>query len=548
MIRLNMRMLFALLVMFSFSQYRATADDNQAKRPVPDKKAQSATTDLVRSIYQDDVKNARTAGQKLAFAEMLLEDGIAATDDDTGRYVLLQMAREMAAESGDVTKTLQAIDQLEQDFEIDTLAEKSQSFVWLAAAIRTREQRRDLLSAINASMNEVIAADRYDLATKLAELALVSARKARDVAAVRKAASQVVEVEALEKDYRAVQPSLTKLDTAPADPDANLAVGKYLCFVKGDWYSGIPMLVLGNDQLLKSLAEKELAKPTQPAEQVSIADGWWKLAEAQEGRIKQNIMVRARSWYLEALPALSGLTEMKVRKRLSELDEPSHASVRLPAGTILAFDFERSSVERRDGKLVLRDLSQRGGDGEIVNGRFTLGVYGTALSFQGNGYVKFPDKALPKGDAPRSILFWGKIDKFVPDQVPFIFGSAEDGDATYTIVFQEGRSDGKPGRKLHVGNPGGRNEPAGATIFADGTWHHVALIYDGGTVRLFVDGQLDLEFGRKYATTSPGDAFIGSFVGGTGGYVGAIDDFIVLDRAISVDEIKTIKDTGLIHK
>ena len=36
--------------------------------------------------------------------------------------------------------------------------------------------------------------------------------------------------------------SLATLEKEPADPKANLAVGRYLCFFKGNWDQGLPKL------------------------------------------------------------------------------------------------------------------------------------------------------------------------------------------------------------------------------------------------------------------------------------------------------------------
>ena len=33
----------------------------------------------------------------------------------------------------------------------------------------------------------------------------------------------------------------------------------------------------------------------------------------------------------------------------------------------------------------------------------------------------------------------------------------------------------------------------GKTIVADGTWHHIAKVYDGKNVQMFVDGKVDGE-------------------------------------------------------
>ena len=59
--------------------------------------------------------------------------------------------------------------------------------------------------------------------------------------------------------YGDAKKSLAILFEKPDDPDANLKFGKYRCFIKSDWKSGLPMLAHGNDPALKSLAAEEIA-------------------------------------------------------------------------------------------------------------------------------------------------------------------------------------------------------------------------------------------------------------------------------------------------
>jgi len=477
---------------------------------------------------------------------MLLTDGLNTNDDTTGRFVLLEMARDLAVANGDIETALRALEQTEVAYNVDSLAVKTEALNSLAGTVRTREQHSVMVSTLGPLVTEAIAADRYKLAKQLSTLALMSARKARDIAVLRQAVSQLSDVEALEKEYVTISPALTKLANAPANPDANLAVGRFLCFVKGDWESGIRMLALGSDQELKNLAEGELGAPSKPEEQLHLGDEWWTLAESQEGRPKRNLLIRARHWYSEAIPSLSGLSAARVRKRLDELEQSHRPRHKLPSGTVVAFDFEKSSITWHQGKQLLRDLTDHNSDGEIINAKVVRGVHGTALSFHGDGYVRFSDKELPKADTPRAILFWHKIDDTATNQVPFVFGADKEGDATYTIVCDESRQGRRDSvLKMSVGNPGGRNQQVGQTLVADGKWHHIALVYDGkGIAQLYVDGQIDLGFARNYQTSSPGHAYIGKFVGGHF-LVGAVDDFIVLDRAVSGEEVIAIKNNGI---
>ncbi len=122
--------------------------------------------------------------------------------------------------------------------------------------------------------------------------------------------------------------ALATLESSPTDPDANLLVGKYDCFAKGDWAHGLPMLALGNEPTLKSLGEQEVKGVASSEEQAHLGDAWWTAAEAQNGVDKKSMQERAAYWYQSALPALSGLPKDKVASRLRKIqdDLPAYLS------------------------------------------------------------------------------------------------------------------------------------------------------------------------------------------------------------------------------
>jgi hypothetical protein len=165
-------------------------------------------------------------------------------------------------------------------------------------------------------VDQSMATDSFDRAVDLANLGLLEARKAHNAQLLQQAHARLANCQ-----QKAAQAAL---DKTPDDPDANLAVGRYLCFTKGDWERGLPKLALGKDDDLKTLSLTELQGVTSSAEQAKLGDGWWDLAEKQEGVIKTQMRRRAGCWYQKTLPGLSGLMKEKIEKRLAQLTaEPS---------------------------------------------------------------------------------------------------------------------------------------------------------------------------------------------------------------------------------
>ena len=79
------------------------------------------------------------------------------------------------------------------------------------------------------------------------------------------------------------------LATAPDDSAANLNVGRFRCFIKGDWTAGLLHLAKGSDLRLKALAAGDLRTPTDTGAESPLADGWADAAEFKPGLAKKQI-------------------------------------------------------------------------------------------------------------------------------------------------------------------------------------------------------------------------------------------------------------------
>jgi hypothetical protein len=164
------------------------------------------------------------------------------------------------------------------------------------------------------------------------------------------------------------QQAMATLDKNPADPEANLVAGKYLCRVKGDWARGLPLLALSGEEEYAWLAAKELKEITEPAAQVDQGDGWWKLAERRDGTPQQQLRLHAAYWYRKAIPQLTGLLHEKVQQRLAQADQaqthPAQAGqtqTHTPAGLVAEL---RNPFVSRSGPAKQLLLEAGGGTAE----------------------------------------------------------------------------------------------------------------------------------------------------------------------------------------
>jgi len=164
--------------------------------------------------------------------------------------------------------------------------------------------------------------DSYGNTEQLESLILATARKTKSQSFLARARSRIADVRECELLFQKAQAARDGLEENEDDPDANLAVGTYLCFAKNDWANGLPMLVRGSEPPLQSLAKNDLAKPGSPEAQLQLADAWWDLAESAEGLVSTQARLRASVWYQHALPKLSGLQKVKASKRIDETKSP----------------------------------------------------------------------------------------------------------------------------------------------------------------------------------------------------------------------------------
>ena len=105
------------------------------------------------------------------------------------------------------------------------------------------------------------------------------------------------------------------------DPKANLEVGRYYCLIRGEWAKGLPLLAQSQHPQLQELAEADLRGPTQAADQMELADGWWELADTN-APYRKALRLRGAHWYQQALQILPpGLLKIKAELRLEQMTE-----------------------------------------------------------------------------------------------------------------------------------------------------------------------------------------------------------------------------------
>jgi len=295
---------------------------------------------LARDLLKDDLAKAKTVGEKQALAKKLLGQAAAAPSADAGAFALIELARDVSVQAADGTGAFQAIDTLAERYQIDAAEAKAETLGAFAKKARTPPQHLAVAEQAARLMDTAAAAGNFTLAVEMAKLAMAEGGLGHGKDLVARAKAGLTDSQnaaRLAADFEAAQARLADL---PDDPAAHLTAGRYYCFLKGDWKTGLPHLAKGSDAKLQALAQQEVAAKSPAADQrVAIADGWWDEGQNADGGTKLAILRHAGSWYAKAGAELSGgLDKVKVEKRLEEIakmeSESPHAAAAVSRFTV----------------------------------------------------------------------------------------------------------------------------------------------------------------------------------------------------------------------
>ena len=203
-------------------------------------------------------------------------------------------------------------------------------------------------------------------------------------------------------------------------------------------------------------------------------------------------------------------------------------------GLVSYWSFNKADIEGDTVKDVCGENDRTiNGDPEIVEGKV-----GEALLFDGNDYVNYGVVDSSEGTVEAWIKQTGGL-----ENINTILASGGKGQASY-CHFRIFRNE-----KINFAQRS--NDPedwvTGSTIFSENTWYHVAVVSNGTSYKMYVNGQEEDIIVTNVANS--GDWFgdtdntdhIAMGVNKRGDmddwFVGIIDEVCMYDRALSEDEI-----------
>ena len=191
---------------------------------LPDSAAQTRAERLIREVFKEDYAQ-RGPEQRQALARKLLQQGIDTRDDATARFVLFSQGRDLAAGAGDARTALRAIDRLGDSYPVAVLEMKLAVLTTAGHSATSVPAMESLVLGALGTLDQAIAADDYDAATRLASLAESTAQRSKQVQLIVDTQARSQEVRLLAEDVAHIASARERLRQQPNDPRRAVAGG-----------------------------------------------------------------------------------------------------------------------------------------------------------------------------------------------------------------------------------------------------------------------------------------------------------------------------------
>lgn len=290
----------------------------------------------MKELFASQLKHTSSAGRR-KLARILLDEARNEKGSPADQFVLLAGAIECAEDANSLDLCFESADAMGAAFDVDVLAAKLASALKVLPKPSARSVAEEAVGRSFGLLDQFIAADDLPAAGKL--VAAMRGPAGTDAELRKSLQEKTQELQSLESNRERYVAALNQLKRAPDDAAANLAVGQYFCFDKGQWEKGLPLLARGNDSKLKALALEESGFSRATAEaRAKVADEWWMLSASLPDAAKAQVLKHAADIYGQAMPRLENLRRKLAEERIAEASAIVAGIVSSPIRKTYQFD------------------------------------------------------------------------------------------------------------------------------------------------------------------------------------------------------------------
>jgi hypothetical protein len=286
------------------------------KQPVPSSEDQAKAEKALKEAFKNDYAKTKPEDRTILAAKFLVP-GREDRTDPAAWFVLLREARDLAVEAKRPRLAFEAIADLDKYFVIDAVEMRLKAIDDMTKAAPDAAISACFRAAENLAQ-QAYSEENFEAAKKYLEAVEGPVRQIQGEQILKRVRELKAEQAELAREFDSVKAARDKLKAKAEDPEANVTVGRYLCFTQGDWDRGLPMLAKGNNAGLKESAGKDLAQPGDVKGQLAAADAWWFWAGQLRDRGRFICERRARLWYDRAGATATGEERQHVINRLME--------------------------------------------------------------------------------------------------------------------------------------------------------------------------------------------------------------------------------------
>ncbi len=180
------------------------------RKPVPEAEKQQEVEKQVREVFAKDFAAVKKPADRATLASTLLRHAQETKDDPAATYLLLLLAKNAAAEAGEATLALRAVNELVEAYEVDSTGERIATLTKLAGTAHQAPQVKSVFDAANELGEDLVSHDKYEEAIKAFTAARNMAGKAKDSELAKGMTQRIKDLAPLENQYKTVREGAEK--------------------------------------------------------------------------------------------------------------------------------------------------------------------------------------------------------------------------------------------------------------------------------------------------------------------------------------------------